>query len=93
MLEGSIYFDKNDPLFREHFPGNPIVPGSVVIRELLKTAEDLGLNFQRPVTIKQFKFRNFLKPGKYKYILEQTTKGIKCSLLSDAGICVTGRII
>lgn len=90
MMEGFIFFDPEDPIFREHFPGNPIVPGSVVIRELFKIVGELGLNIKRPIEIRQFKFRNFLKPGKYKYILKETVKGVKCSLVSDSDIYVTG---
>lgn len=93
MLEGSILFDKDDPLFKVHFPGNPTVPGSIVIRELWKAIGNSSLRVKSSLNVRQFKFRKFMKPGQYSYRFEASDRGIKCTVFNNSVIYVTGVII
>lgn len=48
-IEGSKSFKKNDPLFEGHFPGNPVLPGVLIVEALAQTGAvltslSLGLN-------------------------------------------------
>lgn len=31
MMEGTFFFDPKDKIYKDHFPENPVVPGSVII--------------------------------------------------------------
>lgn len=51
------------PAFAGHFPGNPILPGVVVLDEALRAIEvDLGLDL-RQWQIAAAKFLGFVRPG------------------------------
>jgi 3-hydroxyacyl-[acyl-carrier-protein] dehydratase len=48
-IEGKRVFKKDDPLFEGHFPGNPVLPGVLIIEAMAQTAAvltslSLGLN-------------------------------------------------
>jgi 3-hydroxyacyl-[acyl-carrier-protein] dehydratase len=54
-----IHLNEEHPLFRGHFPGNPILPGVCtlqIIRELLEKAEQKPLRMERSATIKYLGF-------------------------------------
>jgi len=60
----------NEPFFQGHFPGNPIMPGVLIIEALAQTAGILLLKFREktskvPVfmTIEEARFRLPVKPG------------------------------
>ena len=59
VLEKSWYIDPQQPVFAGHFPGNPIMPG-VLVLGLLKSllADHLG----NPVQIAAIKRQKFIRP-------------------------------
>lgn len=93
MIKGTISFNPNNKLFKEHFPGNPIVPGSLIINEFYKVALKHKLNIKQPFEITNFKFKGFLKPGKYQYVLEKKNKGVWCTLFDNSTQCTSGWIL
>lgn len=93
MFQGIILFDVNNPIFKDHFPGFPVVPGSFIIRELYNIALNLNLNVTNPLKIEQFKFKTFLRPGEYKYKLIQTEWVLKCFLEHKGKTIVSGVIL
>ncbi len=81
---GVLHFDPGLPLFREHFPGAPRVPGSLIIAAL---AEEAGLLFPHllPVRAGRFRFRLFLTPGDWPFSMEydETGSRVLCRVGSD----------
>ncbi|MBU4420644.1 MAG: hypothetical protein KKH84_06520, partial [Proteobacteria bacterium] len=39
-IKGTFYFDPSDRIYAEHFPGNPVVPGSLIIHAFLKALKE-----------------------------------------------------
>ena len=86
VKEGIIHFDPDDPIYRDHFPGYPVVPGSLVVQAFLDLAGGAG-------GIEQFSFRSFLVPGAYRYRMIRVQNGWKCLLLQGEKTMVNGRLI
>ena len=64
METGYFYFDPEDPIYRDHFPGSPVVPGSLVIHAFMEaTGRPTGVEAERTAT--RFRFKQFIQPGKY----------------------------
>ncbi len=63
MATGERLFPFDYPPARGHFPGNPIIPGAVLLNETLRTAEAaLGIGLS-PCHIKSAKFFYPVRPG------------------------------
>jgi 3-hydroxyacyl-[acyl-carrier-protein] dehydratase len=59
----SLHIALDHPAFAGHFPGNPILPGVVLLDEALRAIEvDLGLDL-RQWQIAAAKFLEFVRPG------------------------------
>ncbi|MHB8909648.1 MAG: hypothetical protein ACYDAA_12305 [Syntrophales bacterium] len=86
VKEGTFHFDPDDPIYRDHFPGYPIVPGSLVVQAFLDLAGDAG-------AIEQFSFRSFLVPGVYRYRMVRSENVWECLLIEGEKIMVKGRVI
>lgn len=89
---GYFYFDPHDPIFRDHFPGHPVVPGSLIIHAF---TEALAAADQVPETgcISDFRFKRFITPGRYAYRMEPRNDGrMACFLYADGKAVVTGRL-
>src|SRR5512139_2096548 len=60
-IQGEI--SRNHPALAGHFPGNPVVPGVVLLTELLRAIErELGWG-NGPVTVTAVKFMRLLRPN------------------------------
>ncbi|MHB9097240.1 MAG: hypothetical protein ACYC5X_05395 [Syntrophales bacterium] len=86
VKEGIFHFDPDDPIYRDHFPGYPVVPGSLVVQAFLDLAGDAG-------TIEQFSFRSFLVPGAYRYRMTRVQNGWECLLIEGEKTMAKGRLI
>ncbi len=80
--EGGFFFDPNDPIYRDHFPGNPVVPGSMIIHAFFEAIKNAGFDPDY-LSAKNFKFKQFLKPGDYRYSLESEKNKIICRLFGE----------
>ena len=81
-MKGKFYFDPCDRIYSDHFPGNPVVPGSLIINAFLeagKTAGFEGIQY----TIENFRFREFVSPGEYDFGIEFLQDRLKCTLYQD----------
>ena len=87
---GYFYFDPNDKIYLQHFPDNPIVPGTLIIKAFIDLIDN-GLNMQ--YNIKNFRFKKFVKPKKIKYEIKIDNEKYKCFLLDDNDkILVSGEV-
>lgn len=91
IVEGTFFFDPADMIYQFHFPGHPVVPGSVVIHAFMKAvkergwADDIG-------EVENFRFKTFVTPGEYSYSLEQKGGTLNCRLFKNKKAIVTGRL-
>jgi 3-hydroxyacyl-[acyl-carrier-protein] dehydratase len=95
VTTGTFYFDPADSIYNDHFPGYPVVPGSMIVHAFFKAIKKTGLDRSYRV-IEDFRFRKFLLPGKYDFSIHASPEGLKCRLyqtLPDrTRIWVTGTI-
>lgn len=90
-MQGIFLFDPDDRIYQEHFPGNPIVPGSVIIDSFLSVLKQAG-RVSGGVVIERLRFRSFVFPGECTYRLRFGSDGIACELFQDDQLKVTGRL-
>jgi len=88
---GKFFFDPEDPVYQQHFPDCPVVPGSLIIKAFFKAVFQHGYDCRESV-LKDFRFKEFLKPGSYDYYLRSSGNRIYCSLRSANQEYVSGVI-
>ena len=79
QIEGTFFFDPADGIYRDHFPGNPVVPGSLIVHAFLEAGEKAGFSGAE-YTIENFRFREFISPGEYSYSIRMLPDHLKCRL-------------
>jgi 3-hydroxyacyl-[acyl-carrier-protein] dehydratase len=92
--DGIFHFDPGDPIYEDHFPGRPVVPGSLIVQAFVKTAESLPDAF-KVTKVENFRFKRFVVPGTYSYHLDLRQDGksgssIRCRLLEGDQVVVSG---
>ena len=91
---GTFRFEANDPIYKDHFPGQPVVPGSLIVQAFATAAKSLPVPFEA-ATVSEFRFKRFVTPGTYAYRLELRDDGEKgdawyCRLLDGDQTVVSG---
>lgn len=86
---GWFHFDPEDPIYRDHFPGRPVVPGTLITAAFLKAVEHLGL---KALALRRFRFKAFVPPGTYIYELVIAEDTIRCVLMQENREMATGKI-
>ena len=88
VFSGVMHFPADHPVFEDHFPGDPVVPGSLLINAFLREARRCRPDFH-PAGLGNFRFRHFVRPGSYIYMLEcrRTPDGpvVRCALQDETG--------
>jgi 3-hydroxyacyl-[acyl-carrier-protein] dehydratase len=87
---GCFFFDPEDPMYHDHFPNQPVVPGSLIIEAFLKTLEKKEI---KATAIKRFRFIAFAAPGSYTYKLVIKAGLIDCYLFQDEQKYAVGKIL
>lgn len=82
-IKGTFYFDPSDRIYAEHFPGNPVVPGSLIIHAFLKALKEDGMNEEIQI-IENFRFKEFISPGEYNFDIEICKDQMKCRLFRSS---------
>jgi 3-hydroxyacyl-[acyl-carrier-protein] dehydratase len=91
MLDGTFFFDPDDRIYTEHFPGHPVVPGSMIVRAFMLAGERLGFG-EAPTSIENFRFKRFIPPGEYSYRIEPAGDRLQCTLYDRGAIVATGTL-
>lgn len=90
-LRLAVRFDPDDACFNEHFPGNPVVPGSLVAGLCLGLVrEHLGCTGR--LVVERFSFSRFAPPGAYTLDIDEGGDGCLCTLRSGDTVFARGRI-
>ena len=74
---GSFTFPADDPIYADHFPHAPLVPGTLIIHAFRQEATRRGWQVRG---IRAFRFRHFVTPGTYAFTLTPTEYGLRCTL-------------
>ena len=90
-LRMSVLFEPDDPCFREHFPGNPMVPGSLVTGLFLALIAHFH---ERPgqLLIRRISFSRPAMPGAYELSIVDSGTEFQCTLTQDATLFAHGWI-
>jgi 3-hydroxyacyl-[acyl-carrier-protein] dehydratase len=91
IIQGSFYFDPNDPVFQVHFPSFAVVPGSLIIDAFLKAIKKNG-PLSNNITIQSFKFIQFAKPGNATYEIKISNSQTRCVLFQNQKMIAKGLI-
>jgi 3-hydroxyacyl-[acyl-carrier-protein] dehydratase len=92
VYTGEFCFNAGDPIYRGHFPGRPVVPGSLIVQAFLKAAETRHTSGRQWI-IQDFRFKAFVVPGCYAYRIEVIEDRVLCcSLLRDGFTLAAGRL-
>lgn len=90
MKSGYFHFDPEDPIYRDHFPGHPVVPGSLIIHAFIE-AIDRCMKAEMPHVATRFRFRRFISPGRYAFRIQRRSDGrMACQLFDKDEPVVTG---
>jgi 3-hydroxyacyl-[acyl-carrier-protein] dehydratase len=90
--KGHFYFDPEDPIYAEHFPGHPVVPGTLIISAFIQAAEAIKPD-QKTWKISNFRFKRFVPPGRYAFQIAPMSDGrLACTLFRDQYEAVTGTL-
>lgn len=87
--EGVFFFHSGDSIYRTHFPGHPVVPGSLVVHAFLKAAEEADFSGEQLV-IENFRFIEFILPGRYPFRMELRENRMHCFISDGNKKIVTG---
>jgi len=89
--EGVFHFHPEDAIYRDHFPGYPVVPGSLIVHAFLTASREAGITGEIS-SIENFKFREFLRPGRYPFKIEFRGNRLYCAINRGNRKLVTGVI-
>lgn len=92
VKEGCFFFNPEDPIYGDHFPGNPVVPASLIVHAFMEIA---GGNKDDPTfrSVANFRFKRFVSPGRYAYRIEVKPDGrMDCRLFDNEKAVVTGSL-
>ncbi len=89
-LSGTFLFDGSDPLYEGHFPGNPVVPGSLTVAAFVTMLRKRGY---APSEVRNFRFRTFLSPGSYAWRVLLDGGRARCTLFHGEMPAVTGEVV
>ena len=82
-INGTFYFDPDDRIYEDHFPGNPVVPGSVIVNAFLKAGKESGF-WEGRYIIEGFRFKGFVSTGEHAYRIHFQTDQMNCRLFQTA---------
>jgi len=91
-ISGLFFFDPSDRIYKDHFPGNPIVPGSLIINAFMDVLKNHRI-IDKNCSIRNFRFKLFIEPGEYRYEIHCGEPAFKCRLFKNETLAVSGEVI
>jgi 3-hydroxyacyl-[acyl-carrier-protein] dehydratase len=92
QISGIFYFDPTDNIYKDHFPGNPVVPGSIIVQAFVEAGKRHGIKPEN-IQLENFRFKRFISPGEYHYHINAELSRITCKLYDGNQTVVTGIIL
>lgn len=89
--EGVFVFPDTDPVYTDHFPGAPVVPGTLIIQAFSTQILAIYPN-EDFLQVRSFRFRHFVPPGRYSFSLKKQGDSFFCTLYVSGKPAVTGEI-
>ena len=86
-----VSFDAGHACFNGHFPGDPVVPGTLVVGLCLEAVRS-RLGHAGPLTVRRFSFARFAAPGAYELRIEDRGGEFACTLNQGDTVFARGRI-
>jgi 3-hydroxymyristoyl/3-hydroxydecanoyl-(acyl carrier protein) dehydratase len=80
QVTAQLSFSAHDPWVREHFPGAPVLPGSLALAAVLYLAEHLAA---QTWTVRRLRCHAPVPPGTYRLCVTQHQGGVR-GMLVDA---------
>jgi 3-hydroxyacyl-[acyl-carrier-protein] dehydratase len=90
-MEGTFFFDPADRIYDDHFPGNPVVPGSLIVQAFIEAAGRMRLAAEQ-YSVENFRFKKFVAPGEYPFRIQPLPDRLKCELYLRNETLVTGTL-
>jgi 3-hydroxyacyl-[acyl-carrier-protein] dehydratase len=96
MAAGSkeISFALDHPTAEGHFPGNPIIPGAVLLDSILRAVLG-GIDAAAPYEMRTVKFLRPVRPGDRVRVEWRADRGethFRCTLVETEGLALTGTL-
>ncbi|AMD93189.1 hypothetical protein [Desulfomicrobium orale] len=88
-MDLELILSPDDACFRGHFPGNPVVPGSLIMALCL---HGIGSRTPRKLHVRHFSFVRFAPPGAYTLTIAEDGPAWCCTLRQGPDIYARGRI-
>ena len=88
-ITGTFYFDPQDRIYEDHFPGRAVVPGSLIVQAFLEAGTSAGFDGAGG-GIENFRFKEFVAPGRYAFSIENLDQGLDCRLYHEGKTVVAG---
>jgi len=78
-ITGTFYFDPSDKIYHDHFPGCPVVPGSLIISAFMEAIRQEEINGSF-LSVEDFRFKEFIQPGEYGFRVKDKNGKLICGL-------------
>lgn len=92
-IAGEIFFDPQDGIYADHFPGHPVVPGSLIIEAFIRVVGPALKECGKRWSVENFRFRHFISPGRYVFRASGNAGGpMRCVLYDGSRVVATGII-
>jgi 3-hydroxyacyl-[acyl-carrier-protein] dehydratase len=88
-IKGTFFFDPEDRIYEDHFPGRAVVPGSLIVQAFLEAGKAIGFS-SAGGGVENFRFKEFVAPGTYAFSIEGIDKGWQCRLYHEGITVVSG---
>ncbi len=89
---GHFYFDPQDPIYQDHFPGHAVVPGTLIIHAFMEAVKSQA-GEPRTCSIRDFRFKRFVAPGRYAFWIQSRNDGrLACTMYDDTVSVATGTL-
>jgi 3-hydroxyacyl-[acyl-carrier-protein] dehydratase len=93
VIAGEFFFDPDDAIYADHFPGKPIVPGSLIIEAFMTVVRPVLEGRWKRFSVENFRFRRFISPGLYAFrVSAKTDELLQCALYDGGRTVVTGTL-